>query len=318
MTLLNTLMETCATLTQKVANLEQDKVAQTLEILKLKRRVKKLEKQRRYKSSGLKRLRKVGTSQRVESSSETVISAKEDASKQGGTIEWLKGYMMKKLNKLLPEKARNKMISKEPKSYNNSMIKNKKILIGMLDEEPTKKTAAKETLLHESFRKLRAEVKVLGSHFTHDTPTDDPKEMSEENVKNMLQNVLVSEFKVEALQVKYPLIDWEIYFEGSRTYWKIVRVGGITQAYWSFEDMLKDFDREDLDALWRFIKDKLSSAVPTANKEKALWVELKRLFEPNTNDVIWKLQRYMHYPIIERLSFVKWSHDPDAELKATS
>nr|GEW44110.1 retrovirus-related Pol polyprotein from transposon TNT 1-94 [Tanacetum cinerariifolium] len=36
MTLINKLMETCATLTQKVANLEQDKVAQALKITKLK------------------------------------------------------------------------------------------------------------------------------------------------------------------------------------------------------------------------------------------------------------------------------------------
>nr|GEX37716.1 hypothetical protein [Tanacetum cinerariifolium] len=82
MTLLNTLMETCATLSQQVAHLEQDKIAQALEILKLKRRVKKLEKKRRSKSSGLKRLRKVGTSQRVDSSTKTVVGAQEDASKQ--------------------------------------------------------------------------------------------------------------------------------------------------------------------------------------------------------------------------------------------
>nr|GFB22681.1 hypothetical protein [Tanacetum cinerariifolium] len=55
MTLLNKLMETCATLTQKVANLEQDKIAQALEIIKLKQMVKKLEKKRGFKSSGLKR-----------------------------------------------------------------------------------------------------------------------------------------------------------------------------------------------------------------------------------------------------------------------
>nr|GEZ00610.1 hypothetical protein [Tanacetum cinerariifolium] len=47
MTLLSTLLETCTTLSNKVAALEQDKVAQALEILKLERRVKKLEKQRR-------------------------------------------------------------------------------------------------------------------------------------------------------------------------------------------------------------------------------------------------------------------------------
>nr|GEZ68679.1 glutamic acid-rich protein-like [Tanacetum cinerariifolium]GEZ68680.1 glutamic acid-rich protein-like [Tanacetum cinerariifolium] len=81
MTLFNTLLETYTTLSHKVAALEQDKVAQALEILKLKQRVKKLKKQRRSNSSGLKRLRKVGTSQRVESSSETVMGAQEDASK---------------------------------------------------------------------------------------------------------------------------------------------------------------------------------------------------------------------------------------------
>nr|GEX20376.1 hypothetical protein [Tanacetum cinerariifolium] len=60
MTLLNNLMETCATLSQKVAELEQDKQTQALEIPKLKKRVKKLEKNRKSKHSGLKRLKKVG------------------------------------------------------------------------------------------------------------------------------------------------------------------------------------------------------------------------------------------------------------------
>nr|GEX51342.1 hypothetical protein [Tanacetum cinerariifolium] len=52
MTLLNKLMKTCATLTKKVVNLEQDKIAQALEITKLKQRAKKLEKQRGFKSLG--------------------------------------------------------------------------------------------------------------------------------------------------------------------------------------------------------------------------------------------------------------------------
>nr|GFC60111.1 hypothetical protein [Tanacetum cinerariifolium] len=50
-------------------------------------------------------------------------------------------------------------------------------------------------------------VEVSGSHSTQDTPTDDPKEMSEEDAKNMLEIVPISKFKVKALQVKYPLID---------------------------------------------------------------------------------------------------------------
>nr|GEV53868.1 ribonuclease H-like domain-containing protein [Tanacetum cinerariifolium] len=49
------------------------------------------------------------------------------------------------------------------------------------------------------------------------------------------------------------------------------------------------------------VKEKFSSAVPNVDKEKALWVKLKRLFKPDADDVIWKLQRYMHYPITWKL-----------------
>nr|GEX38598.1 hypothetical protein [Tanacetum cinerariifolium] len=105
----------------------------------------------------------------------------------------------------------------------------------------------------------------------------------------MLQIIPMAEFKVEALQVKYSLIDWEIYLEGLRTYWRTIKVGGITQAFQSFEDMLKDFDREDLDAMWRIKKEKFSTAMPIHVKEKALWAELTRLYEPNADDVFWKL-----------------------------
>nr|GEW99812.1 hypothetical protein [Tanacetum cinerariifolium] len=52
MNLLNTLLETCATLTQQVANLEQDKVAQAIKITKLKQRVRRLEKKCQFKSLG--------------------------------------------------------------------------------------------------------------------------------------------------------------------------------------------------------------------------------------------------------------------------
>nr|GEX22163.1 putative ribonuclease H-like domain-containing protein [Tanacetum cinerariifolium] len=54
--------------------------------------------------------------------------------------------------------------------------------------------------------------------------------------------------------------------------------------------MLKGFDKEDLVALWRLVKEKFSTTVPNVDKEKALWVELKRLFEPDAEDVLWKLQ----------------------------
>nr|GEW73827.1 ribonuclease H-like domain-containing protein [Tanacetum cinerariifolium]GEW73829.1 ribonuclease H-like domain-containing protein [Tanacetum cinerariifolium] len=43
--------------------------------------------------------------------------------------------------------------------------------------------------------------------------------------------------------------------------------------------------KEDLDALWRLTKDKFSTTMPTEDKEKALLIELKRLYEPNAAEV---------------------------------
>nr|GFB36012.1 hypothetical protein [Tanacetum cinerariifolium] len=85
MDLLNQLLDTCATLTKKFSDLEQDKVAQAIEITKLKHRVRKLEKKRKLKAFGLKRLRKVGTTQRVKSSADTEVAAEvaKDADVQG-------------------------------------------------------------------------------------------------------------------------------------------------------------------------------------------------------------------------------------------
>nr|GEV86457.1 hypothetical protein [Tanacetum cinerariifolium] len=222
MTLLNTLMDTCTTLSHKVAALEQDKVAQALKIIKLEQRVKILEKKMRSKHYGLKR-----KYQNLKRKPISIAQAKKNM------ILYLKnmaGYKIAHFKGMTYDQIRP---------------------------------------IFESFKKLRAEVEVSGSLSTQDTPTDDPKEMSEEDVKNMLQIIPVSEFKVKALQ--------------------------------SFEDMLKYFNKEDLDALWRLTKENFSTTMPTEDKEKALWVELKRLYEPNTADVFWKLQRYMHDPLTWKL-----------------
>ncbi|GJT28009.1 hypothetical protein Tco_0908284, partial [Tanacetum coccineum] len=43
----------------------------------------------------------------------------------------------------------------------------------------------------------------------------------------------------------------------------------------SRRDMLKRFDRDDLEKLWDLVKKRFSSTEPTVDKEKVLWVELK-------------------------------------------
>nr|GEW23630.1 hypothetical protein [Tanacetum cinerariifolium] len=76
-------MDTCAALTRRVEHLEFDKVAQALEITKLKRKVKKLERRNNVRVLKLRRLQRVGTLQRVETSDKTMM---DDVSNQGKMI----------------------------------------------------------------------------------------------------------------------------------------------------------------------------------------------------------------------------------------
>nr|GEX08441.1 uncharacterized mitochondrial protein AtMg00810-like [Tanacetum cinerariifolium] len=95
---------------------------------------------------------------------------------------------------------------------------------------------------------------------------------SEEDLKGMMQLVPLEEVYVEALQVKHPIIDLEIHSEGQR--------------------------EEDLHQLWILVKETLSIKHATKDKEKELWVELKRLFEPDFEDQLWTHnQVFMHHPL---------------------
>nr|GFC31045.1 hypothetical protein [Tanacetum cinerariifolium] len=66
--LVQQVLDKCSALVLQVEGLETANTAQQLEILKLKARVKKLERLNKVKSSKLRRLKKVGTSQHIESS----------------------------------------------------------------------------------------------------------------------------------------------------------------------------------------------------------------------------------------------------------
>ncbi|GJW52183.1 hypothetical protein Tco_0093534 [Tanacetum coccineum] len=86
-------------------------------------------------------------------------------------------------------------------------------------------------------------------------PKDKEEELSQEELQQMMIIVPEQGMNVEALQTKYPIIDWEIYTEGTR---------------------------------------KFNSIEPTHDKERERWVELKRLFKPDTDDELWKFQKHIH------------------------
>ncbi|GJX32284.1 hypothetical protein Tco_0242139 [Tanacetum coccineum] len=59
---------------------------------------------------------------------------------------------------------------------------------------------------------------------------------------------------VTPLSVKIPIVNYKIYQEGKKSFFQIIRADGKTQMYLTFSKMLKNFDREDLEVLWRIVK----------------------------------------------------------------
>nr|GEX70019.1 hypothetical protein [Tanacetum cinerariifolium] len=122
-------LDACTTLTRRVEHLEYDKVAQALEITKLKRRVKKLEKGNKVKFLKLRRLQKVGTSQRIDTSDDTVM---EDTSNQGRMIDDLdKDDVLDLMNDKGEEKKEEKV--------KDDKVKGKKAEIYQIDMDPASK-----------------------------------------------------------------------------------------------------------------------------------------------------------------------------------
>ncbi|GJW86633.1 hypothetical protein Tco_0161973 [Tanacetum coccineum] len=137
----------------------------------------------------------------------------------------------------------------------------------------------------------RAAEEELGQQSSKKQKSD---ELSQEELQQLMIIVPEEGMNIKALQTKYPIIDWEVYTEDSRMYWKIIQVGNHTEVYQVFEDMLKTFDRDDLVKLWSLVQERFNSTEPTEDKEIEIWVELKRLFEPDADDELWKSQKHIH------------------------
>ncbi|GJW90126.1 putative ribonuclease H-like domain-containing protein [Tanacetum coccineum] len=137
------------------------------------------------------------------------------------------------------------------------------------------KRAAEEELSQQSSKKQKSD------------------ELSQEELQQLMIIVPEEGMNIEALQTKYPIIDWEVYTKDSRMYWKIIQVGNHTKVYQVFEDMLKNFNKDDLVKLWSLIQERFNSTEPTEDKEIKIWVELKRLFEPDADDEVWKSHKHI-------------------------
>ncbi|GJS88827.1 ribonuclease H-like domain-containing protein [Tanacetum coccineum] len=84
------------------------------------------------------------------------------------------------------------------------------------------------------------------------------------------------------------IVDWKIAKEGKISLFQIIRANGSSKRYSSMIQMLRDFDREDLETLWKLVKAKHGSTRPEEGYERVLWGDLRTMFEHNIEDTVWR------------------------------
>nr|GEZ27362.1 hypothetical protein [Tanacetum cinerariifolium] len=106
-----------------------------------------------------------------------------------------------------------------------------------INETPAKKATKR--------RKLNEEVEDLKRHL-HIVPNEDDDVYTE----------------ATPLARKVPVVDYEIIELNNKPYYKIIKADGTHQLYISFLTLLKNFDIDDLEALWSLVKERFSTAKP--------------------------------------------------------
>nr|GEY91763.1 hypothetical protein [Tanacetum cinerariifolium] len=99
-----------------------------------------------------------------------------------------------------------------------------------------------------------------------------------EELKRRLQIVPNDEddvyIEATPLAHKVHVVDYEIYNKHNKPYFKIKRADVSHQLYLSFLSMLRNFDREELEALWRLVKERFATTKPKNFFDDNTWCHI--------------------------------------------
>ncbi|GJR53302.1 hypothetical protein Tco_1403823 [Tanacetum coccineum] len=101
----------------------------------------------------------------------------------------------------------------------------------------------------------------------------------------------VEEVAVDAITLanKPPsIVDYKIIKEGMISNYQIIRADGGSKRYSAFIRMLRSFDREDLETLWKLVKAKHGYTRLEEGYERVPWGDLKTMFEHHVEDLVWR------------------------------
>nr|GEV17790.1 ubiquinol-cytochrome-c reductase complex assembly factor 1 isoform X1 [Tanacetum cinerariifolium] len=95
------------------------------------------------------------------------------------------------------------------------------------------------------------------------------------------------------LATKVHVVDYQIHHENNKPYYKIIRADGTHKLFLSFITLLRNFDKEDLETLWKLVKERFESTEPKNFSNDLLLNILKIMFEkPNVEANKYSLIRF--------------------------
>ncbi|GJX76005.1 hypothetical protein Tco_0322816 [Tanacetum coccineum] len=114
------------------------------------------------------------------------------------------------------------------------------------------------------------------------------QKMEEDAEKEELKGFL--DIKPIGKEEGFPVVDWKTcVLTENFMYYQVFRGDGSSKNYKVLSEMLEDFDRQDVEELYRLVKEKYSAS-RLEGYDLMLWGDLYTLFESDEEDEIWKNQ----------------------------
>nr|GEU74731.1 hypothetical protein [Tanacetum cinerariifolium] len=149
-----------------------------------------------------------------------------------------------------------------------------------MNSEPVKDKAVESSKRpREELESNKSKKQKLDENVQAEVANDDTAEL-----KRCMEIVLEDddEVTIEAtpLSSKSPtIVDYKIYKEGKKSYFKIIRADGNSQNYLAFGKMSKNFNIEDLKVLRSIVKKRFEKTKPVNDMDNLLFQTLKTMFE---------------------------------------
>nr|GEW27235.1 hypothetical protein [Tanacetum cinerariifolium] len=116
--------------------------------------------------------------------------------------------------------------------------------------------------------------------------------VQEEGNKRQGESLEQETSKKQRIDEEVSVIDYQIHHENNKPYYQIIRADGTHKLFLSFITLLKNFDIEDLETLWKLVKERFESTKPNNFSDDLLLNIIKIMFEKhNVEANVWRDQK---------------------------